>query len=102
MNRAAAGPPRVVRIPRALEILAVDEVRLRRELDVDSPAALLLRVRALQVEVERRERRGVRPRIRRALELVVQEVVDAILPDRAAPGRAQLLVGVRQHERTAG
>ena len=42
------------------------------------------------------ERSRFWPGVRRALVLVVHEVVDAILLDRAAPGRRQLLVGVRQ------
>src|SRR5437867_9176413 len=101
MNGAAAGPSRVVRIPRALQVLTVDEVRLRRELDVEASAALLLRVSALQVEVEARIGRGVRPRVRRTLVLVIEEIVNAIPLDRTAPRRGQLLVRVWQHERLA-
>src|ERR1041385_3610960 len=97
MNRAAAGPARVVRIPCSLEILAVDEVRLGRELHVQPAATLLLRIGPLQVDVERWIRRGVRPRVGRALVLVVQEVMDAVLTNGAAVGGAQLLVGIWQN-----
>src|SRR5262249_31554884 len=62
-----------------------------------SAAALLLRVGALQVDVEGGIRRRVRSRIWRPLVLVVEEVVDAIPLNRPAPGRRQLLIGVREH-----
>ena len=66
--------------------------RLRRQLIVETHAALLLVVGAGQRDVERRVRRVPDAGPRLALVFVVGEVVQLVLDDRAAKRRAELLV----------
>ena len=67
------------------------------ELEVDAAAALRLHARAAQVEVEARKRAREAEGLRLALVFVVGEEVHAVLLDRTAERRADLLVLVRQH-----
>ena len=97
MARGAARVARIERQVHARPVAAERQPRLRRELEIDAHAPLLLRVVALLVEVEAGPRARVAEGHRVVLVLVVGEVVDPILLDRAAIGEAQLLILVRQH-----
>src|SRR5881394_2124394 len=96
MPRGAARVAGVERQVHARPVAAERQPRLRRELDVDTYATLLLRVVALLVEVERGPRARVAEGHRVVLVLVVVEVVNPVLLDRPAVGEAQLLVLIRQ------
>jgi hypothetical protein len=95
------GAARVAQVVRDAVVVAVAahrQSRLRIELEVEPPHLRILSARPAQRGVELRIGRVVVDvRLRLALELVVEEIVDAIADDRATKGGAQLLILIRQH-----
>lgn len=99
-RRGMEVPPRpagIERIVGPLHVRANRQPGARRELIVEPDATLLLRSRPGLVDVEARERARVGADVGLTLVLEVREVMEPVPQDRPAVGRAELLVGVRQH-----
>src|SRR5437016_3407206 len=72
-------------------------MRLGRHLVVEAEKRLLIRVNIRDVLIELRIRRREDERLRLALVVVAEEIVQLVLPERPAEGSAQLLILVREY-----